>query len=64
PSLFTINLMRSYKILALLEKLQLHNIILSLIPGSCTGLLQPLDVLINKLFKDMIRELTEETIFK
>ena len=64
PSLFAIDLMGSHKTPAVLEKLRAHNILPSLIPGGCTSLLQPLDVAINKPFKEMIRELTDTAIFE
>jgi len=63
PTLFAIDLMGSHKTPAVLAKLRSHNITPSLIPGGCTSLVQPLDVAINKPFKDLMREHTDEAIF-
>ena len=63
PTLFVIDLMGSHKTPAVLEKLRTHNITPSLIPGGCTSLVQPLDVSINKPFKDLMREHTDWAIF-
>jgi len=64
PTLFELDLMGSQKAPAVLEKLRLHNITPSLIPGCCTSLVQPLDVSINKPFKEIMRELTDSAIFE
>lgn len=45
-----------------LSKLRSANIITSLIPGGCTGLLQPLDTAVNKPFKGYLREFTDQYI--
>lgn len=45
-----------------LKKLRDNNILPALIPGGCTGLLQPLDVSINKPFKKWIREALDEVL--
>jgi len=66
PTLFALDLMGSHKtpLAAVLEKLRSHNITPSLIPGGCTSLIQPLDVSINKPFKEILRELTDTAIFE
>ncbi|RPB01350.1 hypothetical protein L873DRAFT_1891494 [Choiromyces venosus 120613-1] len=56
--------MGSHKTPAILDLLHQKNITPSIIPGSCTGLVQPLDVSGNKLFKELIRDLTDEWIFE
>jgi len=56
--------MESYKTRAVLERLRLPNITLSLIPGGCTSLVQPLDVSINQPFKEIMGELTDTAIFE
>lgn len=56
--------MGSLKTPAVLQKMRSHGIIPSLIPGGCTSLVQPLDVAINKPFKDLIREHTDMAIFR
>jgi len=42
-----------------LQRLRSANITPSLIPGGCTGLIQPLDTAINKPFKQYLRKYTE-----
>ena len=64
PTLFALDLTGSHKTPAVLEKLRLQHITPSLIPGSCTSLVQPLDVSINKSFKEIMRELTNTAIFE
>ena len=42
-----------------LDLLCANNIVPSIIPGGCTGLLQPLDTAVNKPFKQYLREFTD-----
>lgn len=44
------------------EKLKELNITSAMIPAGCTSLLQPLDVAINKPFKEWLREATDDII--
>jgi len=62
-NLFSLDLIESHKSPAVLEKFKSHNITLSRIPVGCTSLVQRLDFAINKPFKDIMRELTDEAIF-
>lgn len=62
PSLFALDLCSSHKPPAVLDILCRNKIKPSLIPASCTGLLQPLDVSVNKPLKAKIRDLTDEAI--
>jgi len=64
PTLFALDLMGSHKTPAVLEKLCLHHITPSLIPGGCTSLVHPRDVSVNKPFKEIMRELTDVAIFE
>lgn len=41
-----------------------HQITSTMIPGGCTGLIQPLDVSVNKPLKARIRDLTDEAILE
>jgi len=43
----------------ILSTLRSNRIIPSIIPGGCTGLLQPLDTAVNKPFKEYLREYTD-----
>lgn len=43
-----------------LDVLRSHSIIPSVIPGGCTGLVQPLDTAVNKPFKEYLRNHTDE----
>jgi len=38
-----------------LNTLTAHDITLSVIPGGCTGLIQPLDISINQPYKDILK---------
>lgn len=62
PSLLALDLCKSHKMLAVLNTLRAKQIIPSLIPGGCTGLVQPLDVSVNKPLKEIIRSLTDQAI--
>jgi len=62
PRLLAMDVAKFHKTKLLLSTLQSHNIIPSLIPPGCTGLLQPLDIAINKPVKDILRSLTEEAL--
>jgi len=64
PTLFALDLMGSHKTPAILDLLCSNHITPSFIPGGCTRLVQPLDVSVNKPFKELVRELTDEKIFE
>jgi len=64
PTLFALDLMGSHKTPTILNLLRQKNITPSLIPAGCTSLVQPLDVSVNKPFKDLMRDLTDERIFQ
>ena len=55
PSLLTIDLFGAHKTVEVLDTFQANDITVSLIPGGCTGLVQPLDVSINRPFKDILK---------
>jgi len=64
PTLYALDLMGSHTTPVILDLLRSNNITPSLIPRGCTGLVPPLDVSVNKPFKELVRELTDEKIFK
>jgi len=46
----------AYLTLAVSSLLKRQGVTLSVIPGGCTGYIQPLDVSLNKPLKDLIKE--------
>jgi len=62
PTLFTVDLMGSYKTPAVLDLFRNNNITPFVIPAGCTSLVQRLDLSINKPFKELMRDLTNERI--
>jgi len=52
--LFVFDSAEFHKTTAVLERLQQHDIVASIIPGGCTSLIQPLDISINKPLKEII----------
>ena len=45
-----------------LNTLRSHQITSSLVPVGCTGLVQPLDVALNKPLKDILRDILEDSL--
>jgi len=64
PTLFAVVLMGSHKTPAILDILHQNNIIPSRISSGCTSLVQPLDILVNKPFKEILGDLTDQTILE
>lgn len=58
PSLFLLDA-AAFHTSDVLQSLRSASITLSLIPGGCTGLIQPLDTAINKPFKQYLQDYTE-----
>jgi hypothetical protein len=55
PTLIALNLFGGYKTDEALDLMKVHDLVLSVIPASCTGIVQPLDVSVNHLFKDILK---------
>ena len=55
PTLLAIDLFSGHKTEEVLDTFRAHDIMPSIIPGCCTGLVQPLDVSINRPFKDLLK---------
>jgi len=64
PTLFALDLMGSHKTPAILDLFRQNDITPSIIPAGCTSLVQPLDISINKPFKGLMQDLTDERIFE
>ncbi|RPA93736.1 hypothetical protein L873DRAFT_1703897, partial [Choiromyces venosus 120613-1] len=62
PCLLALDVAKFHSMESVLTTLRSHDIIPSLIPPRCTGLVQPLDVSINKPFKSMLRDILEELL--
>jgi len=57
PALLALDLFCGHKTDNILDILKAHDIILSAIPAGCTGIIQPLDISINRTFKDILKVL-------
>jgi len=55
PTLLVLDLFRAHKTAEVLDTFSANDIVVSMIPGGCTSLVQPLDVSINRPFKDILR---------
>jgi len=55
PTLLVLDLVRAHKTEEVLDTFSANDIDVSMIPGGCTSLVQPLDVSINRPFKDILR---------
>lgn len=55
-ALFLMDDAQFHKTKAVKETLHKHHIVFSMVPPGCTGLVQPLDVSINRPFKDILKE--------
>ncbi|RPB01809.1 hypothetical protein L873DRAFT_1566635, partial [Choiromyces venosus 120613-1] len=55
PTLLVLDLFGAHKTEEVLDTFSANDIVVSMIPGGCTSLVQPLDVSINQPFKDILR---------
>ena len=62
PRLLALDVAKFHKTDSVLDTLRSHNIVPSMVPAGCTGLVQPLDVAVNKPVKDLLRELIERRL--
>jgi len=62
PSMLALDVAKFHKTDTILNALRSHDIIPAMIPPGCTGLVQPLDVSINKPLKDILRNLIEDAM--
>ena len=59
PTLLAIDLFSGHRIEEVVDTFRAHDITPSIIPRGCTGLVQPLDVSINRPFKNLLRVSTQ-----
>ncbi|RPA99329.1 hypothetical protein L873DRAFT_1767828 [Choiromyces venosus 120613-1] len=62
PCLLALDIAKFHSTKSVLATLRSHNIIPSLIPPGCTGLVQPLDVSVNKPFKSLLHDILDELL--
>ena len=55
PTLLALDLFAAHKTQEVLDTFLANDIAVSLIPGGCTSLVQPLDISINRPFKDILK---------
>ena len=55
-TLLVMDLFKSHNTESIKDWLRIHGITPSLVPGGCTGLVQPLDVSANRPFKDILKQ--------
>jgi len=58
------DLLRSHKTASVKQLLREHDITLSLVPSGCTSLVQPLDVSVNRPFKDLLKQAIDDELEK
>jgi len=64
PRLLALDVAKFHYTEEVLCTLHSHDIIASLIPAGCTGLVQPLDVAVNKPFKNILRNILDDLLDK
>ena len=62
PTLLVMDLFKSHSTQEIKDWLHAHRIVPSLVPGGCTGLVQPLDVLVNCPFKDILKQVIDDAV--
>jgi len=62
PRMLVLDVAKFHSTAEVLNTLRSHDIIPSMVPAGCTGLVQPLDVSVNKPFKDILRDLLEDAL--
>ena len=62
PTLLVMDLFKSHSTQEIKDWLRAHRIVPSLVPGGCTGLVQPPDVSVNRPFKDILKQVIDDTI--
>jgi len=55
PTLLALDMFGGHKTDEVLDTMRAHNITLSVIPGGCTSMVQPLNISINRPYKDILK---------
>jgi len=61
-TLLVMDLFKSHSKQEIKDWLRTHGIVPSLVPGGCTGLVQPLDVSVNRPFKDILKQVIDNAV--
>jgi len=62
PRLLALDVAKFHSTNQVLSTLRVNDILPSMIPPGCTGLVQPLDVLVNKPFKSILRDILDDLL--
>jgi len=61
-TLLVMDLFKFHSTQEIKDWLRTHGIIPSLVPSGCTGLVQPLDVSVNRPFKDIFKQVIDDAV--
>jgi len=61
-TLLVMDLFKSHSTQEIKDWLHTHGIVPSLVPSGCTGLVQPLDVSVNRPFKDILKQVIDDAV--
>ena len=64
PTHMALDMFRGHKTDEVLDTMRAHNITLSVIPGGCTSMVQPLDISINRPYKDILKVSINKALVK
>ena len=62
PTLMALDMCGGHKTHEVLDNMRAHDITLSVIPGYCTSMVQPLDISINRPYKDILKVSTHQAL--
>ena len=62
PTLLVMDLFKSHSTQEIKDWLCVHRIVPSLVPGGCTGLVQPLDISVNRPFEDILKQVIDDAV--
>ena len=64
PTLMALDMFGGHKGDKVLDTMRAHDITLSVIPGGCTSMVKPLDISINRPYKDILKVSINKTPVK